>query len=227
MMAMLMTAVVGWNDRVSECRQGIGFLPLCSHLWSLLQSHVILEKGPPTCETWGGCARLGPCYLSCSVPTGAGAPWGAWALWDTRYPHTAALCNPTVSPKTCCWPLFPQPRASAEHAGLYPTPFCSLAGLHAGQQRVQRPACCGGVTGGDCRCLQLPLNIQWQEAVLPCPWGIAPLAPAAEGLLLSFREWWPGFPHPSAWVSCPGTPLSHYQGAGGPCSCPSGSRTLS
>lgn len=41
MMAVMTTAVVGCNDRASECRQGICFLSLCSHPWSLPQSHVI------------------------------------------------------------------------------------------------------------------------------------------------------------------------------------------
>lgn len=159
MMAEMMTTVVGCNDRVSECRQVIGFLPLCSHRWSLLQSHVILEKGPATSEMWGGCAKPEPCHLSGSGSTGAGASWGTWALQDTCYPHSAACWNPTVSPRTCCWPLFPQPRASAEHAGPCPTSSHGLAGLRAEQHHVQRPACLGGVTGGALRYLQLPLHI--------------------------------------------------------------------
>lgn len=149
MMAVMATAVVGCNDRANECRQGICSLPLCSHPCSLPQSHVILEKGPPTCETWGGCARLGSCHCPGSL--------GTWALQDTHYPHSAAFCNPTVSPKTCCWPLFPQPRASAERAGLCPTSSPSLAGLGAGQQHVQSPAWWSH--SGDLRYLQLPLHI--------------------------------------------------------------------
>lgn len=44
----------------------------------------------------------------------------------------------------------------------------------------------------------------------PCPQGIAPPAPPAEGLLLSCREWWPGFPHPSAWGQQNTGQLSRY-----------------
>lgn len=71
--------------------------------------------------------------------------------------------------------------------------------------------------GGDLRDLHLPLHIPITDGrrlcFLPYPWGIAPLAPPAEGLLLPFREWWLGFPHPFAVLSrappsCPGNPAT-------------------
>lgn len=82
MMAVMVPQWWGAMIRVNECRQGIGSLPVCSHPWSLPQSHVILRKGPPTCETWGGCARLGSCHLSGSTGT----------------PHATHTVLPAVTP---------------------------------------------------------------------------------------------------------------------------------
>lgn len=70
--------------------------------------------------------------------------------------------------------------------------------------------------GGDFRYLHLPLHILITDGrrlcFLPYPWGIAPLAPPAEGLLLPFREWWPGFPHPFGYAQQSTTQLSRYPG---------------
>lgn len=134
MMAVMPTTVVGCNDRVNDAGRELAPSPSAATLAPSLRAMSFWRRVHH---------RVGQGW----------APVTALALWGLGLcrTHTTLTVLPAVTPLSSprlAAGLFPQPRASAERAGLCPSSSHSLAGLGAGQQHVQSPACLGGVTVG-------------------------------------------------------------------------------
>lgn len=82
--------------------RGRGFLPCCSHLWSLLQSHVVLQKGPARCG--GAMPKRGPATASplAVSPQELVLPRRLRPCVGHSVPTGTAHCNPVVCPAFCC-----------------------------------------------------------------------------------------------------------------------------